>query len=347
MRIKPKDPVLISLIGEFLKTYLSFVRHRDEDTIESYRHSLNLYLAYLAESGGLSLMTVRSSDFSQKNIVAFMDWLLSSRGNVATTVNHRLSDIRGFCKFLAKKKAVSEIDCEEIREITDAIDDRVIDFTWLSLDDVKSILDHVAANRDSIRDRFLLSLLYESGARINEVLSLRIRDLKPAGKGEVDIHFYGKGNKHRITPLSAGIWNQFTDYTNKYIPGKEPEALLFFTWRNGRRNKMSSDNVSRILKDCETAIRKDNPGLIHLHSHLQGRTRAMHLYLAGVPLPTISEWLGHSNIETTRFYAKVTEEMKRDALHKLSESDKSVFKNDVAFKYANNEEVLKRLCGLK
>ena len=77
------------------------------------------------------------------------------------------------------------------------------------------------------------------------------------------------------------------------------------------------------------------------------RSRAMHLYLAGVPLPTISEWLGHSNIETTRFYAKVTEEMKRDALHKLSESDKSVVKDDVAFKYAGNEEMLKRLCGLK
>ena len=73
----------------------------------------------------------------------------------------------------------------------------------------------------------------------------------------------------------------------------------------------------------------------------------MHLYQAGVPLPTISEWLGHSNIETTRFYAKITEEMKREALHKLSDSDSSVFKDDVAFKYANDEEVLKRLCGLK
>lgn len=347
MRIKPKDPALISLIGEFMKTYLPCVRHRDKDTIESYRHSINLFLAYLAGSKGLSLMTVQSSDFSQKNIVAFMDWLSSSRGNVATTVNHRLSDIRGFCKFLAKKKAISEIDYEEIREITDAVDDRAIDFTWLSLDDVKSILDHMAASRNPIRDRFLLSLLYESGARINEVLSLRVRDLKPAGKGEVDVHFYGKGNKHRITPLSAEIWNQFTNYADKYLSEKEPEALLFFTWRNGRKNKMSSDNVSRILKDCEAAIRKANPGLVHLHSHLFRRTRAMHLYLAGVPLPTISEWLGHSNIETTRFYAKVTEEMKRDALHKLSESDKSVFKDDVAFKYANNEEMLKRLCGLK
>lgn len=347
MRIKPKDPALISLIGEFLKTYLPCVRHRDEDTIDSYRHSINLFLEFLAQTSALTLMTVQSSDFSQKDIIAFMDWLSNNRGNVATTVNHRLSDLRGFCKFLTKKKAITEVDYEEIREITNAEDDRVIDFTWLSTDDVKSILDHVANNRDYLRDRFLLSLLYESGARINEVLSLQVKDLKPTGEGEVDVHFYGKGNKHRITPLSAEIWRQFTNYTDKYIPVPEPEELVFFTWRNGRKNKMSNDNVSRILNDCETAIRKDKSGLIHLHSHLFRRTRAMHLYLAGVPLPTISEWLGHSNIETTRFYAKVTEEMKRDAMHKLSESDKSVFKDDVAFKYAGNEEMLKRLCGLK
>ena len=143
MRIKPRDPALISLIGEFLKSYLPCVRHRDEDTIDSYRHSINLFLVFLEETSGLTLMTVQSSDFSQKNILSFMDWLSSNRGNVATTINHRLSDIRGFCKFLAKKKAIPEIDYEEIREITDAKDERVIDFTWLSLDDIKSILDHV------------------------------------------------------------------------------------------------------------------------------------------------------------------------------------------------------------
>ena len=70
-------------------------------------------------------------------------------------------------------------------------------------------------------------------------------------------------------------------------------------------------------------------------------------YLYSNIIPTISEWLGHSNIETTRFYAKVTEEMKREALHKLSDSDRSVFKDDVVFKYANDEDAIKRLCGLK
>lgn len=211
------------------------------------------------------------------------------------------------------------------------------------------MLEQVEENRDSVRDRFLLSVMYESGARINEVLSLKQKDLKPSGDGEVDIHFFGKGNKHRITPLSREIWKQYENYCKKYHQEKDPEALLFYTCHNSNRsrNKMSSDNVSRILADCERRARKKRPGLLHLHSHLFRRSRAMHLYQAGVPLPTISEWLGHSNIETTRFYAKITEEMKRDALHKLSESDKSVFKDDIAFKYAGDEETLKRLCGLK
>lgn len=96
-----------------------------------------------------------------------------------------------------KKGAVSPSDFEEIREISDVIDDRDEDFTWLSTEDVKAVIEEVKRNRESIRDRFLISILYESGARINEVLSLKLKDLKPAGKGEADIHFFGKGNKHR------------------------------------------------------------------------------------------------------------------------------------------------------
>ncbi len=347
MRIQAKDPRLISLMGEFMRAYLPGVRNRDEDTITSYRYSINLFVTYLESEHKVTVMTMQSSDFSQKNIVSFMAWLKSERKNVATTINHRLSDLRGFCKYLYKKNALSLTEYEEIREISDVDDDRMIDFTWLSVNDVYLVLKSTDSNREAIRDRFLLSLLYESGARINEVLSLKLLDIKPTSHGEADVHFYGKGKKHRITPLSKEIGRQYECYCQKYHPDKSQESLVFYTFRNGRQNKMSRDNVSRILEGCQDEVRKSNPGLIHLHSHLFRRTRAMHLYQAGVPLPTISEWLGHSNIETTRFYAKITEEMKREALHKLSDSDSSVFKDDVAFKYANDEEVLKRLCGLK
>lgn len=348
MRIKAKNPKLVSVIGEFMKVYLPCVKKRDDDTVASYRYSLNLYMTYLEQTLGITLATIDASDFSQKNILDFLSWLKSDRGNVATTINHRLSDIRNFSRYLLKKKMIAPEDYEEIREINDVRDDRVTDFTWLSVEDVKDILQSVAENRDAVRDRFLLSLLYESGARINEILSLRHSDMKPTNDGEVDIHFFGKGNKHRITPLSEEIWKQYNSYCESgYHLTKNPEDLVFYSYRNGQKNKMSSDNVSRILLGCEEKVRTKNPELIHLHSHIFRRTRAMHLYQAGMPLPTISEWLGHSNIETTRFYAKVTEEMKRDALHKLSESADSVFKDDTAFKYADDEDMLKRLCGLK
>lgn len=347
MRINAKDPSLISFIGDFLKVYLPSIRNRDQDTIDSYKSTINLYLLYLQTAFDITLMTVQSGDFNQKNIVSFMSWLKNERGNVAPTINHRLSDIRGFCKYLAKKKAITSLGYEEIREIEDAIDERVTEFTWLSIDDIKSILEQISTSRDAIRDRFLFSLLYESGARIDEVLSLTLKDIKPAAGGEADVHFFGKGRKHRITPLSNEIWNQFQNYCKKYHPEKECDALLFYTFRSKRRNKMSRDNIARILNTCEENLREQKPELLHLHAHLFRRSRAMHLYEAGVPLPTISEWLGHSNIETTRFYTQITTQMKRDALHKLSESDKSVFKDDVAFKYAGNEEMLQRLCGLK
>lgn len=73
----------------------------------------------------------------------------------------------------------------------------------------------------------------------------------------------------------------------------------------------------------------------------------MHLYISGVPLPLISEWLGHSNEETTQIYARATDEMKQQAQRKLNENENAVFKEDIAFKYADDEDVLKKLCGLK
>ena len=140
MRIKAKDPRLVSLMGEFMRTYLPCVRNRDKDTIDSYRYSINLFVTYLESEQKVTVLTMQSSDFSQKNIVEFMAWLKSERNNVAPTINHRLSDLRGFCKYLYKKNAISLDEYEAIREISDVADERVIDFTWLSVNDVHQVL---------------------------------------------------------------------------------------------------------------------------------------------------------------------------------------------------------------
>lgn len=90
---------------------------------------------------------------------------------------------------------------------------------------------------------------------------------------------------------------------------------------------MSQDNVQRFMKTYEKKAREIN--------------------VDGVPLPLVSEWLGHSSMETTQIYARATDEMKRQAQSKIGEKEGSVFKDDVAFKYADNEDVLKKLARLK
>ena len=82
MRIKAKDPKLVSLIGEFMKVYLPCVRNRDADTIASYKFSINLYILYLEATKGLTILTIQSCDFNQKNIVAFLSWLVSENGTM-------------------------------------------------------------------------------------------------------------------------------------------------------------------------------------------------------------------------------------------------------------------------
>ena len=206
MRVKAKDPRLVSLIGEFLRTYLPAVRRRGPNTVASYRSSINVFLEYLASAHGLTLADAAVADFCQANVAGFVAWLVGERGNAATTANHRLSDIRGFCRFLWRRGAMSALAFEEVREVGDVPDDRAVEFTWLEPDEVAAAVGSVAGNRHAARDGFLLTLLYESGGRIGEVLALRAGDLRPTGKGEADVHFFGKGNKHRVTPLTASLW---------------------------------------------------------------------------------------------------------------------------------------------
>lgn len=342
------DPRLVSLVSEFLLKYLPEVRKLDDDTIASYRSSINIFLDYLAEEHGLALANLRASGLTQAVLVGFLAWLADARGNAATTVNHRLSDVRGLLRFLFSRGVIDQVAWELIREVRPVPDERPNEFAWLTRAEVRAVLASVSANRDAARDELLLSILYESGGRVGEVLSLTVGDLRPTKGGEADVHFFGKGRKHRVVPLSAEAWARFGAYAGTYLPGAKPDDLVFYTVARGDRQRMSHDNVARILRGCEERVKADEfPELQHLHSHLFRRSRAMHLYEAGVALPTISDWLGHSNIETTRFYAKVTELMKREAISKLSESEDSVFTSDVAFKYADDDEVLRRLCGLR
>ena len=109
---------------------------------------------------------------------------------------------------------------------------------------------------------------------------------------------------------------------------------------------MSPDNIRLMLLSYEKMAKEKDGSIPHLHSHMFRRTRAMLLYQGGMPLPLVAEWLGHSQLETTTIYAKATIEMKKAARDKVAENQKSVFHDKEKFKYADDEETLRKLMGL-
>ena len=348
--MKIKDPALFKRIKEYLATYLPVIRRRSKNTVSSNKEAINLFFLYLEDVHKKKLSAAATSDFNQTNVSGFLSWLQLERGNAASTVNQRLSHIRGFCRYLMKNDAISFGDLSDINDIARIKDTRTKELVWLSIEETQMLLRQPdTSKKTGIRDRFYLALMYDSGCRNDEVKNLRVRDFVINKNGEAELHVVGKGKKYRCIPITADVVEIHNQYCRTYHPNaaKDADASMFYTVRNGIVAEMSDDNVRRLMNKYETEIKQNNPDLPHLHPHLLRHSRSMHLYLAGVPLPLIAEWLGHSRMETTQIYAQATVDMKRNAAKKLGEDAKSVFKEDVAFKYADNDDVLKILCGLR
>lgn len=343
---KIKDPTLFQSIRKFLTEDMPIVRKKSANTVDAYRYTLNLFLNFLRERHNKPLSSVTAKDFCQCNVIDFMDWLLKVRGNKASTVNLRLKHIKRFCRFLMDENIlmISELSLiQKIADIPNAVDDTI---KFLTVQETKLILSQPDINKTiGLRDNFFLYLLYDSGCRVQEMLDLKLRDFV-VQKGSAELHIVGKGNKYRVTPISQELIPKFERYCSVYHQDSSYEDYLFYTIRKGVRLQMSSDAVQAFIKKYGDKARETISGIPHLHPHLFRHTRAMHLYMAGMPLELVSQWLGHSQMETSLIYARATTEMKRKAIDKISTAENSVFKGDEKFRYADNETIIRQLYGL-
>ena len=343
---KIKDPSLFQSIRKFLTEDMPVVRKKSANTVEAYRYTLNLFLMFLREKQDKPLRSVTSKDFCQSNVLDFMDWLLDERGNKATTVNLRLRHIKRFCRYLMDENILMISDLasiQKIAEIQNPADDTI---KFLTVQETKLILSQPDIKKTiGLRDNFFMYLLYDSGCRIQEILDLKLKDFV-IQKGTAELHIVGKGNKYRVTPISQELIPKFERYCSTYHQSSGYEDFLFYTTRKGVCSQMSCDAAQAFIKKYGEKARSSDPEIPHLHPHLFRHTRAMHLYMAGMPLELVSQWLGHSQIETSLIYARATTEMKRKAIDKISKAENSVFKEDEKFKYADNETVIRQLYGL-
>jgi site-specific recombinase XerD len=310
---RPND--LARALHDFFSDHLPRLRGMSPHTVLSYRDSLRLLLCFVASSREVSVSDLDVEHIGAPEVIAFLGHLEQVRDNTAATRNIRLAAIHAFFRFLSARDPGRLEQCQRILGVPfKRAHTRPI--AYLEYDEIKAVLDAVdRAAPDGQRDYALLATMFNTGARVQEVLDLRVADLQL--QKPFQARLVGKGRKERICPLwpqTARVLREWLEH--RHIDLRSTERLFL----NHRREPLTRFGVRYILAKYCALAQPAAAGLIgkRLHPHSMRHTTAVHLLKAGVDLSTISQWLGHTSVTTTNRYATVDLDMKRKAIAKAT-----------------------------
>jgi integrase/recombinase XerD len=331
------------LVRTWLSVYLPRSRRLSPHTIRSYKTALNALLTYLREARGLDLAQVSFDAIDRATISGFSAWLLDTQHLSASTANQRLAAIKSFLSYCAAEDPALVAIWLSIKQVRPArVPGRAPDA--LSVPAVEALIKAPGQQtRRGLRDTTIILLLFDTAARVQEALDLRIADIDTT-TGHGRIVLTGKGQKSRIIPIMDKTCRHLDQYISAFHgDAPHPEALLFYTARAGGHQQMSQDNITYLLNKHAVAARPDCPELPErIHAHQLRHARAMQMLRAGVPLPHIKEFLGHANIATTSIYASADNQMVREAIQRAAS-----ITPDLAPIWKGDDDLILQLAGLK
>lgn len=347
---KLKDEKLFRLIRDYLIVYLPEQKCCSQNTVKSYRESLNILLDYVTREKKIPLEDVTFSLLDHQMIAGFLYWLEKEKNCSISTRNHRLSCIRSFFKYAGNMDPILLAHRNDLQKIPLKKDMKLKIIDFMSEEALKVVLAQPnTETRNGIRDLFFMILMYDTAARDRELLDLKVKDFSADSKTPC-VYLTGKGRKRRVVPVAQKTVEHFHKYVGIFhgTQGYDSNQYLFYTTRYNSKQQMSDDNVARFMNNYGLSAKeicKEVP--LKVHPHMFRRTRAMHLYRAGMPLAILSEWLGHENPETSLIYAYADTEMKRKAIQKATGNSNPLNSDKIQAFWKNDDEMIRQLYGLK
>ncbi|WP_018857985.1 site-specific integrase [Rhizobium sp. 42MFCr.1] len=301
------------LLRAFFYEWLAEQRNASIHTVRSYRDAWRLFLRFVAQRSGKKVAMITLIDLTAGEVIAFLGHAEHERGGTIGTRNCRLAAIRSFFNFVATRDPGLIAQCVEILNIP-IKRGPVSEPCYLDPIEVTAILAQPdRSTLEGMRDHALLSLLYNSGARIQEALDLcpdAIRFESPSC-----VRLTGKGRKERICPL----WPETVMLLKKLLERqpRAPDQQLFV---NRYGEPLSASGVRFKLAAYVRAAAETTPTLRdkHVTPHAFRHATAVHLISAGIDVTVIRSWLGHVSLDTTNHYARANLETKRKALEQVS-----------------------------
>ncbi len=312
MKQNLSDPSFTRIIQDFFCQYLIAQRNASKQTVASYRDTFRLFLTFIRQRTGTAPSTLLLTDVNATLVLAFLNHLEQNRGNSVRTRNNRLAAIRAFMRYASHRDPTCLPSVQQVLAIPMKRFDRyMLDF--LSRQEIQSILDAPDTSTWSgHRDFVLFATLYNTGARVSEIINLQVGHVKLA-YGPC-VHLHGKGRKQRSVPL----WKSTAARLKEWLTRIEtPPQTPVFPNRMGMA--MSRSGVEDRL---QIAVQKAQNLCLSLKNrrvspHTLRHTTAMHLLQSGVDITVIALWLGHESPVTTHGYVEADLTMKEQALAKV------------------------------
>lgn len=306
-------PSFAALVQRFFVEHLGQHRAVSPRTIAAYRDTLRLLLAFAETSIGKPPSKLALTDLNARLLLNFLDHLEKVRANSVRSRNARLAALRTFLKYAGHHDLDALGIIEQALAIPMKRTDRPL-IGFLTRSEIQAILDAPDdATWTGRRDRVLFSLMYNTGARVSEVIGIRCCDI--VLEGQPAVHLHGKGRKERCVPL----WRPTVALVRRWQRSLGANAQDGFLLPNRAGAKMTRSNVTQRLDLAVAAAARHLPSLAArlISPHVIRHTTAMHLLQSGVDITVIALWLGHEDTATTHMYVEADLSMKEQALEKL------------------------------
>lgn len=293
----------------FFEDHLKVQKGLRPGSIRSYRDTLKLFLAYVATARQRPITRLTLPDLTLERVLEFLAMIESTRGNQVRTRNQRLAALRTFYRYLAVHHPEMLAEAERV----EAIPTKRMpapQTLYLERDEIEALFKALPRQGSlALRDRALFLLLYNTGARVQEIAELRVGDVDLDGPLRVRLH--GKGDKWRSCPLWPETAEVLKQLDTVHLADK---ALPLLTSR--QRRPLTRFGIYKIVKRHTATLRRGTPGTkcSGVPPHVFRHSTAVALLEAGVDVNVIRGWLGHASLDTTNRYAEITLRTKQAAV---------------------------------
>lgn len=308
--MKPSDFAIH--LTEFFGVYLTQQKNVSKNTIASYRDTFKLLIRYCREQRNIQVEKINMNMLNHELIIDFLNWIENERKCSIATRNQRLAAIHSFFRYAQYEEPSGILHFQKVISVPFKKSPKTF-VPHLTSEAMKFLLEQ--PDKSTVRGRrdlTLLSVLYDSGCRVQELADLRIRDVVLDNPAVLIIT--GKGNKSRRVPLLKNTLTLLEYYIQENSLDKsfKKDYPLFV---NKQHNKLTKEGIAYIISKYVTVARKLSTIIPEkVNPHMFRHSKSVHLLQAGVNLIYIRDILGHENIKTTEIYLKCDSELKRKAI---------------------------------